>query len=100
MLSKNNIVEILKKEQPFLKNHFGVKRVAIFGSYGTDTASKNSDVDIYIEFERSLGLKFIQLSDYLENKLEKKTDILTPGGLESIRVKKVVESIKRSLIYV
>ncbi len=98
MLNKKNIIEILKKEQGFLKNQFGVKRIAIFGSFATDTASENSDVDIFLEFDKPLGLRFIQLCDHLEDKLGKKADVLTPGGLEGIRVKKVIESIKREMI--
>jgi uncharacterized protein len=81
MLNKQKVVKILKKEQPYLMNEFGVKRMAIFGSFSTDTASEDSDVDIFLEFNKSIGLRFIHLCDYLESKLGKKADILTSGGL-------------------
>ena len=100
MLTKNHIIQILKKEQPFLKQNFGVKKIAIFGSFATDTAKNKSDVDIFVELQKPLGLEFIHLIDYLEKKIGRKADVLTRAGIESIRVKKVAQHIKRSLIYV
>lgn len=100
MLMKNDVIAILKREQPLLKKKFGVKKIAIFGSFADNTASEDSDVDILLELEKPLGLKFIRLTDYLDSRLGRKTDILTKAGIESIRVKKVAENIKRSIIYV
>lgn len=100
MLTKNDVIAILKREQPLLKKKFGVKKIAIFGSFADNTASEDSDVDILLELEKPLGLKFIHLTDYLDARLGRKTDILTKAGIESIRVKKVAENIKRSIIYV
>lgn len=62
--------------------------------------TKHSDVDMVIEFEKPIGLGFIDLAEYLENKLGKKADILTTEGFKSIRIKKVAQDIKRSLHYV
>jgi len=45
-------------------------------------------------------LKFFELSEYIENLLDKKVDILTPAGIKSIRVKEVTENIKKSIVYV
>ena len=100
MLSKKKLIEIIKREYSFLRKNFGVERIAIFGSFAKDIAKKNSDVDIFVEFEKPLGLKFIQMTEYLEKKLGRKTDILTPAGIQSIRIKRIAEDIKRSLLYV
>ncbi|MCA9408867.1 MAG: nucleotidyltransferase family protein [Candidatus Omnitrophica bacterium] len=100
MLSKDNIIKILNEEKAFLKKQFGIKRIAIFGSFAKGTQEKNSDIDIFVEYDKPLGLRFIHLIDYLDGKLGRKTDILTPGGIQGIRLKKVAEDIKRSLIYV
>jgi len=100
MLTKNKVVEILKKEQPYLQKEFGVRKIAIFGSFATGRAKQKSDVDIFIEFTKSPGMKFFDLMDYLDKKLGRKTDVLTQTGLSTIRVKRVAQEIKRSLVYV
>lgn len=100
MVTKNNIIDVLKKEQALLKKKFGVKRMAIFGSFAHGSPRKGSDVDIFIELEKPIGLQFVQMAEYLEKKLGRKADILTSGGMAGIRLKKVAESIRRSMIYV
>ena len=100
MLTKNKIIQILKKEQIYLRGEFGVKKIAIFGSFAQGRAHPKSDVDVFIEFNKSPGMRFFDLIDYLEKKLGRKTDVLTQKGLGSIRIKRVAQEIKRTLIYV
>ncbi|MBF0490622.1 MAG: nucleotidyltransferase domain-containing protein [Candidatus Omnitrophica bacterium] len=100
MLTKNKVIEILRKEQPYLRENFGVKKIAIFGSFAKGHPHQKSDVDILVEFHKSLGMRFLDLMDYLENKLSRKTEVLTQEGLSTIRVKRVAQEIKKTLIYV
>jgi predicted nucleotidyltransferase len=95
-----DIKNILQKEYPYLKHHFGIKRISLFGSFSTNTAKNTSDIDLLVEFTTSIGFKFMALADYLENILGRKVDILTPDGLKTIRVKQVAEKIKQSIVYV
>jgi predicted nucleotidyltransferase len=100
MLSKEQIIKTLSKEMPYLKAFFGVKRIGLFGSLAKGTQRDDSDVDLVVEFEKPIGLKFIELSNHIEKVLGKKVDILTPAGINSIRVKTVAEDIKKSIVYV
>ncbi|MCX9083762.1 MAG: nucleotidyltransferase family protein [Candidatus Methanoperedens sp.] len=100
MITRKEIIAILRRELPHLKTIFGVKRIGIFGSYSKEAQKEDSDVDLIVEFERPIGLKFFELSEYIENLLGKKVDILTPAGINSIRVKEVAENIKKSIVYV
>jgi hypothetical protein len=95
-----NIKNIIRKEYPYLNSHFKVKRIGLFGSYATNKANRNSDIDLVVEFDIPIGFKFMALADYLEEKLKRKVDLLTPDGIASIRVKEVAERIKRSVVYV
>ena len=99
-LTRSDVVKILKKEQPFLKRKYGVRRLAIFGSFAKGTQSPKSDIDILVEFEKPLGLEFIQLIEYLDKKLGRKTDVLTRAGVNSIRIKKIANDIRRTMVYV
>ena len=91
---------MLKNELPYLRRLFGVKRMALFGSFAKGTQRHDSDVDLYVEFDKPVGLAFFKLTQYLEKKLGRKTDVITPGGLVGIRIPQVAEDIKRSLVYV
>ncbi len=100
MLTKKEIITILKNELPYLRDIFGVKRIGLFGSSAKGIQREDSDVDLVVEFEKPIGLKFVELSEHIEKVLGKKVDILTPAGIKSIRVKKVAEDIKKSIVYV
>ncbi len=100
MLTKKEIITILKNELPYLRDIFGVKRIGLFGSSAKGIQREDSDVDLIVEFEKPIGLKFFELSEHIEMVLGKKVDILTPAGIKSIRVKKVAEDIRKSIVYV
>ena len=59
-----------------------------------------SDIDLIIEFERPIGLKFINLAEYMEKIFGRKVDILTKDGVRNIRVKRVSRDIEKDIIYV
>ena len=99
-MTREKIVEILRKELPHFVSEYGVKRIGLFGSYAKGAPTKGSDIDILVEFERPIGLKFIEFAGYLERLLGRSVDILTPVGIESIRVERVARDIKESIVYV
>ncbi len=100
MLTKEKITEIIRDKYSFLSSEYGIKRIGLFGSYAKDEQIEDSDIDIIAEFEKPIGLKFVEFTEYLENILEKKIDVLTPEGLKSITVNRVAEDIEKSVIYV
>lgn len=100
MLTRERIIGILKKERSFLKTEFGVKRIAVFGSFVKGSARKKSDIDVVVEFDRSPGMGFFRLSGYLEKRLGRKLDILTPAGVKTIRSQRIAREIRESLRYV
>jgi len=50
--------------------------------------------------ERPIGLRFVEFTEYLEEILGKKTDVLTPEGVRRITVKRIARDIEQSIIYV
>lgn len=100
MSPRQKVINVLRREIPYLKENYGVKKIALFGSVAKGNYNKSSDIDMVVEFEKPIGLRFMDLAEYLEKKLGRKTDILTAEGVRSIRIKKVAEDIKRSLLYV
>jgi len=74
--------------------------IGLFGSYAKGKQTENSDVDIVAEFERPIGLRFVEFAEYLEKILGKKTDVLTPEGVKGIAVRRIAGDIEKSIIYV
>ena len=100
MLTKEQIVKLLREKYPYLASEYGVKRVGIFGSYAKGLPDEASDVDIIVEFEHPIGFKFIELVEYLEHLLGTKVDVLTPAGFQGIRVPRIAQDISESIVYV
>lgn len=100
MLTRSSLIQILREQLPYLTKEYGVKRIGLFGSYGKDKPTETSDIDLVIEFEHPIGFRFIELSEHLEDLLGKPVDVLTPAGIDGIRVKQVAEAITDNIIYV
>ena len=73
-----------------------LKSLAIFGSYSRGDQKESSDIDILVEFNGKIGLKFIDLADEIERLLGKHVDLVSKNGVK----KKYFESINADLIYV
>ena len=85
MKSKEEILRTIKKELPNLKEKFKVKSIGIFGSYIRGEQTKTSDIDMLVEFDAPVGFfKFIELEDYLSEKLGLKVDLVTPDALKPL----------------
>jgi len=99
-MQTREVLKLLREKHPYLAAEYGVKKIGIFGSYAKGLPDETSDVDIIVEFERPIGFKFIELVEYLEHLLGKRIDVLTPAGLQGIRVPRVAQDIRESIVYV
>ena len=97
MKTLSEIKEILRKHKKELKERYKVKSIAIFGSYARGKQTEKSDIDIMIEFYEPIGLKIVDLKDYLESILNVKVDLITKNSIQNPYIKK---SIEEDLIYV
>jgi predicted nucleotidyltransferase len=100
MLTSEEVFDKLRKELSFLKREYKIKKIGVFGSFAKGKPQEESDLDIIVEFETSIGLAFMDLADYLEKLFNRKVDILTPEGIRSIRVEKIAQEINTSVVYV
>lgn len=100
MLTRDGIVQVLQSQRAYLAAEFGVSQIGLFGSYATGQPNEASDIDLLVEFERPIGFRFLELVDYLEAVLGSKVDVLTPAGIENIRIERVAKSISEAVVYV
>ena len=98
---KTKIIKILRENMDEIRK-FGVRRIGIFGSAVRDKLKENSDIDIVVEFEKGKATfeNFGGLIEFLETLFKRKVDILTPEGIESIRIKSIKERMKKEIEYV
>ncbi|MGA1264795.1 MAG: nucleotidyltransferase family protein [Prochlorothrix sp.] len=83
-----------------LQTQYHLRRIALFGSIAQGTQTPNSDIDLVVEFEQPIGLKFVELCEYLETCLETPVDVLTLTGVQQIRQPAVVSEILEQLVHV
>jgi predicted nucleotidyltransferase len=100
VLTKRKIENLLRENYPRLVAEYGVKKIGLFGSYAKGVPGAASDVDLIVEFDRPIGLKFVEFAEDLEGLLGRKVDILTNVGLKEIRVSRVAQDIAQSVVYV
>ena len=100
-MRRDEVIKLLRENMERIRK-FGVKRIGIFGSAARDELGEDSDIDIIIEFEENRGgfKDFAGVVEFLEKLFNREVDVLTPWGIESIRIKSVKERIKREAEYV
>ena len=80
-MEREQVITTLRRRKRQLKK-FGVRSISIFGSIARNEARKNSDIDLLVEFDKSVGLfEFARLKMYLEEALGRKVDLVTPEAL-------------------
>ncbi|HPW65766.1 MAG TPA: nucleotidyltransferase family protein [Salinivirgaceae bacterium] len=67
--------------KPFLNKEYSVKEIGLFGSFASDSARDDSDIDLLIVLEKPIGWKFFSLEIYLEQVFGRKIDLVTKNAL-------------------
>lgn len=82
MKNRNHIIEQLRALKPALQREFPVQRLALFGSWARDEQGDTSDVDILVEVDPSIGLRFVTLAEKLEIALGESVDLVSRRALK------------------
>lgn len=90
MKATAEILQLLRDLQPELEREFGVKRLAIFGSYARRDQSEDSDVDVLVDVPPSIGLRFVDLAETIESLLGIRAEVVSRGAITA-RNWKVIE---------
>ena len=88
--SIDEIKNIIKNNEKFLKDKFKVSKFFLFGSYAKGQQTPQSDIDLLVDFSNIVDMfELIELQDYLQDLFQKKIDLGTKNGLKSF-VKKTI----------
>jgi uncharacterized protein len=76
MLNKENIIQKIEENRKKIKS-FGVKKLALMGSYASGSSKDKSDIDFLVEFEKGRGLfdDYVHLLQFLRDLFGKKIDL-------------------------
>lgn len=102
--AKDDVVQRLKSELPYLQEKYGVERIALYGSFARSEQAGRSDVDLLVELAKPLGFEFVDLADYLEKVLGRKVDLATFNTFHRSkrdpRRRHIAFNIEKDLVYV
>ena len=94
-MKRQDALRLLHEALPGLKERYGIKDLAIFGSVARDEAGPESDVDIVVTFEAPATFRgFMGLQFDLEGVLGRKVDLVTHKAIRPL----TRPSIERDLI--
>jgi len=87
--------KILRQHLPELRDKYSVNYLGIFGSYVRGEQTKDSDLDVLVQFEKKPGLfKYIELEDYLSELLGVKVDLVMKSALKPNIGKRILNEVE------
>jgi uncharacterized protein len=96
MKTREEILKILADRKPEIEKRFKVKKLALFGSYARGDYSPDSDVDILVDVDPTIGLEFVSLAEDIENSLGMPVELISMRAVNQ----RSFEVIKKDLVYV
>ena len=95
MTTKDKIFDVLKSHKPNLER-LGIKNIGVFGSYVRDEQTKNSDIDLLIDFapEHENFDNLMAVYDLLESIFEdEKVEVVTKNSLSPHMAPKILQEV-------
>jgi len=94
MKNIEEIKKILMERKNELKDKYGVKEIGVFGSYVTETQTAKSDIDILIEFQKTVDLlTFVHIKHYLSDLIGAQVDLVMKKTLKPNIGKKILNQV-------
>jgi len=82
MPTLEEILAALREQHAILSRRYPIQRMALFGSWARGDAREESDVDILVDVDPSIGLRFVDLGDELEEALGRPVDLVSRRAIK------------------
>jgi predicted nucleotidyltransferase len=83
MIEKDAIAARLRAALPTLRQRWPIRSLALFGSVVRDEARVDSDLDVLVEFDRTIDLfAFLELEDELARLSGRRVDLVSRAALK------------------
>jgi hypothetical protein len=83
MATSDNVLAVLREQHALLSRRYPIQRMALFGSWARGDAREDSDVDILVDVDPSIGLRFVDLGDELERALGRRVDLVSRRAIRA-----------------
>lgn len=80
--TQSEILTALRTQKPYLQREFPLHRLSLFGSWARGEQTATSDIDILVEVDPSIGLRFVTLAEQLEAILGHKVDLISRRAIQ------------------
>ena len=95
-MNKQDIITRLRSLKPVLKEKYGVSELALFGSFSRDEQTDESDIDIMVDFNKPVGIEFLDVVYLLENEFENRlVQVVSKKGIKA----RYFEKLQQDLVY-
>ena len=82
-MNRSEVLELLSKHREQVREQFGAKHLALFGSAARDELRDDSDIDVLVEFEGPATFDgYLGLKTYLEQIFHAKVDLATDAMIK------------------
>lgn len=98
-MTKDAILNFLRKKKGEFKNMFGIKEIGLYGSYSRGDQHENSDIDIvYIlkDVDKFGYFEYVELGEMLSRQFRKKVELVNYKYMNPIIKRKA----EKEIIYV
>ena len=82
MPTLDEILATLREQRTVLSQRYPIGRLALFGSWARGDAREDSDVDVLVEVDPSIGLRFVELGNDLEKALGRRVDLVSRRAIK------------------
>jgi len=83
MKTREEVLNILRQARHDLSSRYPITRITLFGSYARGQQQEDSDIDILIDVDPSIGLRFVTLANELEGLLGQRVELVTSRAIAS-----------------
>jgi uncharacterized protein len=81
-MNRAQVLEVLRQNKPLLASQFGVRSLALFGSFARGTARTGSDIDVLVDFDGpATSKRYFGVQFYLEDQLGQPVDLVTEKAM-------------------
>jgi hypothetical protein len=96
MLSREEVLEKLRKQKPILEKKYSLKMLGLFGSYARNEQKNTSDIDLIVDFNKPIGIDFVIMAEEIEENFNLKVDLVSKNAIKD----RYYKEFEKEIIYV